>query len=263
MEFQYLLTEEQESVIKITLNRPELHNAFNPEMIQELTRVFDYINNKDNLRIVILTGSGKSFSAGADLNYMKKSKEFSYDKNIDDAKDLENMFNTMYKCPKAIIGKINGAAFGGGLGLIAVCDIAIAINKAKFGFSEVNLGIMPAVISPYVIPKIGFTNASRYFITGDRFTASEAKIIGLINDTADEYDHLDIKINDLIKSLLSSSPQAISSIKTLLKKNRYLEFEKLRAYCIEGIAKIRTSDEGKEGLSAFLEKRKPSWNIEE
>ncbi|MHA2304250.1 MAG: enoyl-CoA hydratase-related protein, partial [Candidatus Hodarchaeales archaeon] len=157
--YETIVIERQDHVAIITLNRPDVHNAFNPDMIEELTTAFKISGNDQDLRAIVLTGNGKSFSAGADINYMKSSKDFSLEENHDDAFRLEQLFHTIYSTPKPVIGKINGAAFGGGIGLISVCDIVIAIKAAKMAFSEVNLGIIPAVISPYVIPKIGFSNA--------------------------------------------------------------------------------------------------------
>lgn len=259
--YETINVKEVNHVAIITLNRPEVHNAFNKGMIEELTTVFKILENNPEVRVIVLTGAGKSFSAGADLNYMKSSKDFSYEENHEDAFRLEQLFHTIYTTPKPVIGKINGAAFGGGVGLICVCDIVIARKSAKMAFSEVNLGIMPAVISPYVIPKIGLSNASRYFLTGERFDASKGYEIGLIHELANDEEELDSKLTELINQLLASSPKAITGIKKLLDKNRKTSFNELREYCIKEIAEIRTSAEGKEGLNAFLEKRSPEWKI--
>ncbi|MFX1284905.1 MAG: enoyl-CoA hydratase-related protein [Promethearchaeota archaeon] len=245
----------------VTLNRPEVHNAFNTIMIEELTTIFKYLGNDTSIRAIVITGEGKSFSAGADIKYMQASKNFSYEENYEDASRLEQLFNTIYLTPKPVIGRINGAAFGGGLGLISVCDIVVAVKTAKMAFSEVNLGILPAVISPYVIPKIGFTNAARFFLSGERFNAIKAHEIGLIHELVDGISELDQKIADILDQLFTSSPAAMASIKRLLVKNRDTEFQELRKYCISQIAELRTSDEGKEGLRAFLEKRPAEWNF--
>lgn len=245
----------------VTLNRPEVHNAFNPLMIEELTTVFKYLGNDATIRAIVLTGEGRSFSAGADIKYMQRSKDFSYEENLDDANRLELLFNTIYLTPKPVIGRINGAAFGGGLGLVSVCDIVVAVKTAKMAFSEVNLGILPAVISPYVIPKIGFSNAARFFLSGERFNAIKAHEIGLIHELAKDNAELDQKIADILDQILTSSPTAMARIKQLLARNRDTEFQELRKYCIAQIAELRTSDEGKEGLKAFLEKRPANWNF--
>lgn len=259
--YETIVIKEVDHVATIILNRPEVHNAFNPNMIEELTTAFKYLGNDQKTRAIILTGAGQSFSAGADLNYMESSKDFSYEENHDDAFRLEQLFHTIYTTPKPIIGKINGAAFGGGVGLICVCDIVIAIKKAKMAFSEVNLGIIPAVISPYVIPKIGYSNTSRFFLTGERFDASKGYEIGLIHEIASDDKELDQKVSEIINHLLISSPQAMSQIKRLIDKNRKTSFNEIRDYCIKEIAKIRTSSEGKEGLNAFLTKSSPKWKL--
>jgi len=245
----------------VTLSRPEIHNAFNSLMIEELTTVFKLLENDEEVRIIILTGEGKSFSAGADVNYMRESKEFTYEENEDDALKLEELFYTIYKIPKPVIGRINGSAFGGGIGLISVCDISLIVKNAKLAFSEVNLGILPAVISPYVISKIGFSNATRFFLTGERFDGQKALDIGLVHEIAENLEELDQKLSEIISHLFSSSPAAMKSIKEVLNQNRGSELKSIRDYCIKKIAEVRTSDEGKEGLTAFVEKRSPRWKI--
>jgi methylglutaconyl-CoA hydratase len=258
--YETILHEVTDHVVFVSLNRPEVHNAFNPTMIEELTTIFKYYSNHAAVRAIVLTGKGRSFSAGADIQYMQASKNFSYEENHEDAHRLEQLFNTIYLTPKPVIGRVNGAAFGGGIGLISVCDIVVAVRSAKMAFSEVNLGILPAVISPYVIPKIGFSNAARFFLSGERFDAIKAQNIGLIHELANDISELDNKIADILDELLASSPAAMSSIKQLLFKNRDTEFQELRKYCVTQIAKLRTSDEGKEGLKAFLNKKSAAWN---
>ena len=259
--FDTIIVEKSNNVARITLNREKVHNAFNPTMIEELTSAFKLLGNEPDVRVIVLTGAGRSFSAGADLNYMKSSKDFTLKENQEDAFRLEQLFYTIYTTPKPVISRINGAAFGGGVGLICVSDIAIGIESGKMAFSEVNLGIMPAVISPYVIPKIGMANATRYFLTGERFSASQAKAMGLIHETAKDHSELDVLLKEIIGQIFLSSPSAMTAIKQLLVKNRDSDFQILRKYCIEKIAEIRTSAEGKEGLNAFLEKRAPKWNV--
>jgi len=259
--YETILTEVIDHATIVKLNRPEVHNAFNPTMIEELTTIFKYLGIDPTVRAIILTGEGKSFSAGADIKYMQASKDFSYEENHEDAFRLEQLFNTIYLTPKPIIGRINGAAFGGGIGLISVCDIVIAVKTAKMAFSEVNLGIIPAVISPYVIQKIGFSNAARFFLSGERFEAVKAYEIGLIHELAKDIPELNQKIADILDQLLASSPAAMASIKSLIARNRDTEFQELRKYCVDQIAELRTSDEGREGLNAFLEKRPAKWNF--
>ncbi|MFX1511487.1 MAG: enoyl-CoA hydratase-related protein [Promethearchaeota archaeon] len=257
----FIETETTNNITTIRFNRPEIHNAFNPEMILHLTRIFKELKGHPELRAVILTGNGRSFSAGADVNWMRSTRDFTYEQNLEDAKELEKMFNTISNCPKPVIGRINGHAFGGGIGLISTCDIAIAVANAKFGITEVNLGIIPAVISTYIIPRIGLGNAARFFITGERFNTQTAKQIGLINQVVPDIESLDAVIMDIITNIHASSPKSITAAKQLLQKYRTLELPSYRNYCIKEIAKIRTSDEGREGLSAFLEKRRPSWYV--
>ncbi|WP_455140285.1 enoyl-CoA hydratase-related protein [Candidatus Hodarchaeum mangrovi] len=248
-------------VAVVTLSRPEIHNAFNSLMIEELTTAFKLLENDEEVRVIVLTGKGKSFSAGADVNYMRESKEFTYEENEDDALRLEELFYTIYKTPKPVIGRINGSAFGGGIGLISVCDISLIVKNAKLAFSEVNLGILPAVISPYIISKIGFSNATRFFLTGERFDGQKALDIGLVHEIAENLEELDLKLTEIINHLFNSSPAAMKSIKEVLNQNRGSELKNIREYCIKKIAEVRTSDEGKEGLTAFVEKRSPRWKI--
>jgi len=262
-EYETITSEEVDHICIITLNRAQVHNAFNPQMISELTQEFTKQNTNPNIRAIILTGEGKSFSAGADLVYMEASKDFTLNENQQDAVKLEKLFNTIYTSSKPIVGRINGAAFGGGVGLVALCDIVIAIKRAIFAFSEVNLGILPAVISPYVIPKIGYSHSTRYFLTGERFDASTALRIGLIHEIATDQDELNQKVTTIINHLFASGPIAISQIKEILDQNRRRSFENVRPYLIEKIAQIRTSPEGKEGLKAFLEKRGANWKKDE
>ena len=259
--YETIIIEKIDHIAIITLNRPDVHNAFNPDMIEELTTAFKISINDQYIRAIVLTGYGKSFSAGADLNYMRSSKDFTFKENRDDAFKLEQLFHTIYSSSKPVIGKINGAAFGGGVGLICVCDIVIALSSAKMAFSEVNLGIMPAVISPYVIPKIGFSNATRFFLTGERFDARKALEMGLIHEIADDLGELELKLTKIINNLFTSSPKAMIGIKQVLDKNRKAGFNEVREFCIKEIAEIRTSPEGKEGLNSFLQKKSPSWKL--
>ena len=246
-------------VLQISLNRPDLHNAFNEELIAELTDIGLKLQSSSDIRIVILTGNGKSFCAGADLNWMKKSKNFSYDENMQDSLNLGKMFHTLDELPQAVIGKINGSAIGGGTGLVSICDISIGIERAKFGFSEVNLGLLPAVISPFIINKIDFRNAREFFLTGERFTAQTAHSIGLLNYVVKTEDELSEKVIYLINEIYTSGPAAVKEIKKLIKELRNFDMVKVLNLTAKKIATIRTSSEAQEGISSFLEKRKPLW----
>ncbi len=257
--FETILYEVEKSIAYIILNRPEIHNAFNNVMINELSAVFDDIKEDADIRVVILTGKGKSFCAGADLNWMRKVKDYSYDDNLKGSLALSELFYKIYSLPKPTIARVNGTAIGGGTGLVAVCDIAVASEKARFSFSEVKLGLIPACISPYVVKKCGEGRCREFFLTGERMTAEKANKAGLVNFVA-PFDKIDDIVENLVKQLVSSGPVAIQKCKELLKKVPEMSLEKVGKYTAEVIAKMRMSNEGQEGMSAFFEKRKPKWN---
>ena len=245
-------------IAKINLARPEVHNAFNEVMIAELTHVFSRISQDDSARVVVLTGNGESFCAGADLNWMKKMINFSYQQNLEDSLKLAELFYLMYSLPKPIIARINGTAIGGGTGLVAVCDIAIAAEKARFSLSEVKLGLVPACISPYVIRKVGEGRCREFFLTGERLTANRALELGLVNQVV-PLEGLDQAVEEKVKQLISSGPKAIAMCKELLKNVPGMSFDEAKTYTADMIASMRIGDEGQEGMNAFLEKRKPKW----
>lgn len=245
-------------VAKVILNRPEIHNAFNEVMISELTEVFKEIKEDKKIRVVVLTGNGKSFCAGADLNWMKKIIDFSYEENIKESLALAELFYIMYTLPKPVIAKVNGAAIGGGAGLVSVCDLVIASEKAKFSLSEVKLGLVPACISPYVLRRVGERVCRELFLTGQRIDAKKGFELGLVNQVV-PHDKLDELTEDLVKKLTSSGPNALAMCKDLLSKVPQMNFDQAKKYTAEVIAKLRISEEGQEGMSAFFEKRKPKW----
>lgn len=245
-------------IARVTFNRPEVHNAFNDTMIKELTEVFTDIKSKKEIRVVVLAGEGKSFCAGADINWMKRVKDYSYEENLKESLELANLFYLIYSLPKPIIARVNGAAIGGGTGFVAVCDIAIASSEAKFSFSEIKIGLVPACISPYVIRKCGEGKTREFFLTGERLTAQRAIEAGLINQIVSP-EELDTAVNNLIAQLLSSSPNAIAMCKDSLEKVPDMSFDEIKKYTAETIASLRISEEGQEGMNAFLEKRKPKW----
>lgn len=247
-------------VARVTFNRPEVHNAFNDKMIEELTHVFKDIHGREDVRVVVLTGEGKSFSAGADINWMRKVKDYSFEENLQNSLKLADLFYFIYSLPKPTIARVNGAAIGGGTGLVAVCDIAIASSVAKFSFSEVKLGLVPACISPYVIRKCGEGRTREFFLTGERLSAEKALSAGLVNQVV-QPEKLDEAVEDLVSQLLSSGPQAIGVCKELLENVPSLNFEEGKEYTARVLSGLRISDEGQEGTKAFLEKRKPRWNI--
>jgi methylglutaconyl-CoA hydratase len=245
-------------IARVTLNRPEIHNAFNEVMIAELLEVFHKLKDDEKLRVVILTGEGKSFCAGADIHWMKKMKNYTYQENFDDALALANLMYEMFSFPKPLLGRINGAAIGGGTGLVSVCDIVIAAETAKFSFSEVKIGLVPACISPYILNRVGFTKANILFLTGERFNAEKALNVGLVDEVV-PLSILDRRVDRLAEELISSGPQALATAKKLLRDIPHMAMEEKRRHSAEVLAKLRISDEGQEGLAAFLEKRKPKW----
>ncbi|MDI6839850.1 MAG: enoyl-CoA hydratase/isomerase family protein [bacterium] len=246
-------------VARVTFNRPEVHNAFNEVMIKELTQVFKDIKTRNDVRVAVLTGEGKSFCAGADLNWMRRVKDYSFDENLNEALELAELFYLIYSLPKPVIARVNGAAIGGGTGFVAVCDIAIASSDAKFSFSEVKLGLIPACISPYVIRKCGEGRTREFFLTGERLTADRTLEAGLVNQVV-SLEGLDKAVDDLVSQLLSSGPNAIAVCKELLGNVPGMSFDEVKKYTAKVIASLRVSEEGQEGMAAFLEKRKPKWS---
>ena len=251
--------ETQNQVTTITLNRPDVRNAFNDTVVRELQEAFESLG--DETRVVILTGEGKSFCAGADLNWMKKSATYTQEQNATDAGGMVGLFHAINECPKPVIGRVNGAALGGGLGLISCCDIVVAVERAKFGFTEVKLGLIPAVISPFVLGKLAKTHARRYFMTGEIFDAAQAEKIGLVHEVVAS-EELDSKVNELVQTILSNGPVAVAQAKKLIFEVTTRENADAFNYAINEIARLRVSAEGQEGLGAFLEKRAPSWQKE-
>lgn len=234
-------------VLRVAMGRPERRNAFDAALIDELAATFADVGDA---RAVVLSGDGPSFSAGADVEWMRSSVDLSYDENVADALRLRAMLDAIDSCPAPVVGRVQGHALGGGCGLVACCDIAVAEPTAQFAFSEVKLGIVPAVISPFALAKIGTTAARRYFVTGERFSATEALRIGLIHEVTDD---LDGAVERVVGELLSAGPSAARAAKELARAPQSAE------ETAERIAAHRTSQEGQEGLRAFLEKRSPAW----
>ncbi|MCT4640819.1 MAG: enoyl-CoA hydratase-related protein [Bacteriovoracaceae bacterium] len=243
-------------VCTITLNRPQIHNAFNDELIEELITSFTNAQNDNDCRVIVLTGNGRSFCAGADLNWMSSMVNFSMEENVADSKRLAALFQTINSCAKPVIGKINGAALGGGVGLVCVCDYVITHDKSKFGFTETRLGLIPAVISPYCIKKIGHSNARAWFISGQRFDAHKALAMNLVHEVTSVED-FEEKSNEVIASFMQAGPNAMVEAKKLVFEISNLEDK--TDYTTKAIAKLRISSEGQEGMNALLEKRKASW----
>ena len=247
------------AVAIVILNRPDVHNAFDETLIAELTAALRALDADPGVRAVVLAGAGPSFCAGADLNWMKKMAAFSRAQNLADAGALAAMLATLDALSKPTIARVHGAAFGGGAGLVACCDVAIGAQDATFAFSESRLGLIPAAISPYVVAAIGVRAARRYFLSAERFSAAEAYRLGLLHDLA-LIEELDARINELLGALLTAGPRAQAECKALLRAiaNRPLD-ARLVADTAQRIARVRASPEGKEGVAAFLSKRKAAW----
>jgi methylglutaconyl-CoA hydratase len=254
-----LIDRDQAGVASVTLNRPDVHNAFNDALIAELTRAFERLGEDPTVRIVVLKANGKSFSAGADLGWMQRMAGYSFEENLTDAITLGEMLRTLDSCAKPTVAVVQGPAFGGGVGLVAACDIAVATDTAAFALTEARLGLIPAVISPYVIAAIGERACRRWFLTGERFGAAEAHRLGLVHEVVPA-DRLDGAAAGLIGELLKCGPASQSAAKDLIRAvaRRPMDSALLRDTA-ERIARQRASTEGQEGLGAFLAKRKPAW----
>jgi methylglutaconyl-CoA hydratase len=258
MNYDTLVITKKDDVATVTLNRPDVHNAMNDVLMKELATCFKQLSLDDSLSTIILTGNGKSFCAGADLLWMKRMVNYSKEENTNDSRLLLDMYETIYSCPKPVIGLVNGHAFGGGIGLLAVCDVTITVPETKFAFSEVKLGIIPAVISTFVAPRMTPADMRRFFITGERFDSSVAQTIGLI-DIVVPLEKLDEVVNSCVEQLRSSGPYAIKEVKHLIEKLLQMDRQKYKEFTVEKISELRVSPEGQEGINAFLEKRKPNW----
>lgn len=260
MEFQTIKVQLGESMAWINLDRPEVRNALNPELISELTEAFDWLDSRDDIRVIILKGNGKCFCAGADLEYMKDMARYSYPQNLADAERLSKLFQTIYFCNKAVIVDVHGACIGGANGIIAAADIVIAEKGTKFAFSEVRLGITPATISPFVVAKIGNTAAKELMLTGRRFSADEAKDFRLVNAVVDEAEMLDTE-RQYIDHFLHASPEAVAECKNLLRMVSGTDdrYSPVFMQTSVAIANQRISKAGQEGMAAFFEKRKAEW----
>jgi len=259
MDYETLLVTIADKVATVTLNRPDLRNAFNEQAIAELALVFDELGRSDTVRAIVLAANGMSFCAGADLNWMKKMAGYSHDENLADAMRLADMLRTIYLCPKPVVARVQGDCYAGGMGLVAACDIVVAGEQAAFCLSEVKLGLIPATISPYVIKAMGEQAARRYFLTAERFDAKEAHRIGFAHEVV-AHEALDATVAGIVKALVNNSPHAVQQAKTLVREvvGQPVD-EALLADTAGRIAAIRASLEGREGVTSFLEKRKPTW----
>jgi methylglutaconyl-CoA hydratase len=260
MSYQFITTRRDGVVEQLTLNRPEVRNAFNEHVIDELTRWAEATAKDPAVRCVILDGAGKLFCAGADLTWMSKMVAYTHEENVRDAQAMARMFSALDTLPVPLIGRIHGAALGGGAGLAAVCDIVVCDEDAIFGFTEVKLGILPAVISPYALAKIGRSAARELFLTGMRFGAVRAKEIGLVHAVV-PLPQLDGKVQEYVNEVLGAGPEGIAAAKALIPKVWSRLAQEAMGITADAIAARRVSAEGQEGMKAFLEKRKATWNV--
>jgi methylglutaconyl-CoA hydratase len=257
--FKTLQTTTENNIHTICLNRPDVHNAFDEVMIAEIKDAFTQASKKESLRLIVLRGNGKSFCAGADLNWMRNVSTYTYEQNLKESQNLAECFYAIYSCSKPTIAVVHGAAMGGANGLLAACDIVIAENKTIFSLSEVKLGLIPACISPYIIKRIGEYKSREMMLTGLRFDALNAEQMGLVNVAVAE-EFIEDKLLEYKKLLQSSGPVALSNCKILIENVvNHLTLEESKEYTAEMIARQRVSEEGQEGMAAFLEKRKPKW----
>lgn len=245
-------------VVRVTLNRPDVRNAFNEELIAQLTAWAESVRADGGARVAVLSGAGKVFCAGADLTWMSKMVHYTHEENVRDARAMARMFEALDTLPIPLIGRVHGAALGGGVGLAAVCDIVVAAEDAMFAFTEVKLGILPAVISPYAIAKIGRSAARELFLTGARFSAARARDIGLVHAVGEEQE-LDRIVAKYVNDLVTSGPEAAAAAKRLIAEVSAATRTAATEYTIDAIAERRVSREGQEGMGAFLGKRPPSW----
>ena len=253
-----LLIKNENDVLRVTLNRPNVHNAFNPEMIAELTRLFKSTQKDTKIRALVLSGAGQSFCAGGDLNWMKSMADFTLKQNRADSKKLADMFEAAFLCPVPVIGNIHGSVMGGGVGLVAICDLAAADPGTKFSLSEVKLGLVPSVISPYVLRKIPESQARGLMLTAEIFSAEKAFQVGLLHKVGGESERHEF-IEFQLKLIRGNGPEAVRATKGLIQKIKTSNFKQAQDLTIKTIAARRVSKEGQEGMKAFFEKRSPSW----
>jgi len=260
MAYTHLLSQRKGAVEYLTLNRPDVRNAFNDEMVAELARWADAVAQDRSVRVVVIAGAGKVFCAGADLAWMARMVSYPHEENVADAPATASMFAALDALPVPVIGRVHGAALGGGAGLAAVCDIVVAESRAVFGFTEVKLGILPSMIAPFVLPRIGHSAARELFLTGMRVDATRARDIGLVHAVAPALD-LDAEIDRYVQECLGAAPEAVAAAKALLREISGRPAADVRTRTAETIATRRVSAEGQEGMRAFLEKRRAAWNV--
>ena len=257
----HLQTDTADGLATVTLNRPDVRNAFNEDVIAELTQAFTQLGQQADVRCIVLAANGPAFCAGADLNWMRRIADYSHAENVADAAQLAEMLRVIHTCPKPTVARIQGDVYAGGTGLVAACDVAVSVDTAHFCLSEVKLGLIPATISPYVIQAMGTRAAHRYFLTAERFTAAEALRIGFVHEVVTA-DALDATVAQITSALLAASPQAVTTCKRLVREVAGQEISlELVAMTVNAIADSRTSAHGREGVQSFLQKHKPNWAL--
>jgi methylglutaconyl-CoA hydratase len=255
----HLILHVEALVATVTLNRPDVRNAFNQEVIAEMTQAFVELGVRDDVRCVVLAANGPAFCAGADLNWMRSMADYTYEQNQEDAGRLATMLQAVYECPQPVIARIQGDVYAGGTGLVAACDMAVSVDTAGYCLSEVKLGLIPATISPYVIRAMGARAAHRYFLTAERFDAAEALRIGFVHEVVTA-EALDAKVAELVKAVVNAGPEAVKLCKKLVQDVAGQAITpELTEMTVQSIADVRVSPEGREGVQSFLQKRKPSW----
>jgi methylglutaconyl-CoA hydratase len=256
--YEHLSRTDEGPVATVTLRRPEAHNALNASLVGEISRCFEELAEDEGVRVVVLTGEGPSFCAGADVGYMRETAGLSYEENLEDARRLADMFLAVVELPKPVVARVRGAAIGGGAGLVATADVAVAEEGTRFAFSEVRLGIAPATIAPFVVRKIGYSQARALFLSGERFGAGRGRDIGLVHEVVPEAE-LDAAVERTVALLLQGGPAAQAAIKEALRQIEATEPMEALGIMTQLIAELRVGEEGQEGLEAFLERREPFW----
>ena len=257
----FVQVEESDGIVTVRLNRPGTRNAFNPPLVVELCEVFQELRGQDDVRVVLLSGAGSTFCAGMDLKWVMTAQHHSEAQRLQTAEHIMAMYQTIFDCPVPLVGRIQGGAFGGGVGLVACCDVVVAAEDTQFAFREVRLGMVSAIIAPYILRKLGFSQASRYCLTGEGFSAAEAKRIGLVHEVVPAQD-LDSRVQSLTQELLRIGPLAGRETKKLFRQLLELPEEEQGVWCAQTNARVCGTEEAQEGFQAFLEKRSPAWATE-
>ena len=262
MPYETIKTEIKNNIATLTLNRPEVRNAFNEELIAEMLDALEELAEREDIRVLIVAAEGKTFCAGADFHWMGKMTEADFVENFADSLKLADMLAALYRFPRPTIARVQGSAFGGGVGVAACCDIIVTSDTSQFSFSEVRIGLVPACISPFVIRRIGEGRAREYFLTGERMTAQRAYEIGYVNKVVPEAE-LDTAVDEYVRRFLAAGPQSLNVCKNMLEDVTLMPLADARNHTARIIANLRISEEGLEGMNAFLKKRKPNWTSEE